>query len=409
MMTDQDTKTNETTQNSESRDRTAPEPEDPRKPDGVTEIRKPSWWYIVKKTGREFSEDQATDLAAALTYYAVLAIFPAMLAFVSLIGLFGDAGATTRSLLDLAAGVVPESTLDAVRGMIDNLASSPASGWTFVIGVVGALWSASGYVTAFSRAMNRIYEIDEGRPFWKLRPVTLGVTVLAIVVAVVAAVLVVASSRVARQIGEALGVGDAVLVVWDIVRWVLLAFLAVLIVAVLYYATPNVKQPKFRWMSVGAFVALIVWALASVGFAFYASNFASYNATYGSIGGIIVFLLWVWISNLALLFGAELDAEVERGRELQAGIAAEEAIQLPPRDSSRSEKKEEKAREDLAEARRLRGAPDDEVKAALESPEDRAKEQHDAEGDARKNFDKTAKRLRQANKKQAARLRSNNK
>ena len=216
-MADQKTQTNEKTQTSESRENTAPEPEDPRKPDEVSDIRKPSWVYIVKKTGREFSDDQATDIAATLTYYAVLAVFPALLAFVSLIGLFGDAGPTTGSLLDLAAGLVPESTLDAIRGTIEDLASSPASGWTFVIGVVGALWSASGYVAAFSRAMNRIYEIDEGRPFWKLRPVTLGVTVLAVVVAVVAAVIVVASGRLAEQLGEAIGVGDAVLLVWDFV------------------------------------------------------------------------------------------------------------------------------------------------------------------------------------------------
>ena len=297
---------------------------------------------------------------------------------------------------------MPESTLEAVSGIIDDLASSPASGWAFVVGVVGALWSASGYVGAFSRAMNRIYEIDEGRPFWKLRPVTLGVTVLAVVAAVIAAVVVVGSGRLARNIGEAIGVGDAVLVVWDIVRWVLLAFLAVLIVAVLYYATPNVKQPKFRWMSVGAFVALVAWAVASVGFAFYASNFASYNATYGSIGGIIVFLLWVWISNLALIFGAELDAELERGRELQAGIVAEETIQLPPRDSSRSEKKEQKAKEDLAEAKRLRGAPEAEVQAALADDE---KESEKNEADARKNFDRTAKNLRKTNRRQAASFR----
>ena len=401
-MTDQKTKTDETTQTSESRAQTAPHPDDPRKPDEVSDIRKPSWVYIVKKTAREFSDDQATDIAATLTYYAVLAVFPALLAFISLIGLFGNPESTTRPLLELAAGLVPESTLEAIRGTIDELSASPASGWTFVIGVVGALWSASGYVTAFSRAMNRIYEIDEGRPFWKLRPVTLGVTVLAIVVAVVAAVTVVASGRLAEQIGEALGVGDAILTAWEVVRWIILAFLAVLIVAVLYYATPNVKQPKFRWMSVGALVALIAWGLASVGFAFYASNFASYNATYGAIGGIIVFLLWVWISNLALLFGAELDAELERGRQLQAGIAAEETIQLPPRDTSRSEKKEKKAKQDLAEARRLRGASEAEIQAGLADPEAEAK--HD-EDDARKTFDKTNKRLRQTTRRQAAGVR----
>jgi membrane protein len=402
-LADDKTQTGEKTQTSESREQTAPHPDDPRKPDEVSDIRKPSWKYIVKKTMREFSDDQATDLAAALTYYGVLAVFPALLAFVSLIGLFGDPGSTTRALLDLAAGLVPESTLEAIRGPIDELAASPAAGWAFVIGVVGALWSASGYVTAFSRSMNRIYEIDEGRPFWKLRPVTLGVTVLAIVVAVVAAVIVVSSGRIAQNIGEAIGVGDAVLFVWDIVRWVLLAFLAVLIVAVLYYATPNVKQPRFRWMSVGALVALVVWAAASAGFAFYAANFSSYNATYGSIGGIIVFLLWVWISNLALLFGAELDAELERGRELQAGIAAEETIQLPPRDSSRSEKKEEQAREDLAEGRRLRGAPLSEVAAALD--DDSEGDAGDDRDDGGKAFAKTNKRLRRTNRRQAAAIR----
>jgi membrane protein len=402
MMATEKTQTDEKTQTSGSRERTAPEPEDPRKPDELSDIRKPSWKYIVKKTAREFSDDQATDIAASLTYYAVLAVFPALLAFVSLIGLFGDARSTTRGLLDLATGLVPESTLDAVSGIIDDLASSPSSGWALVVGVVGALWSASGYVGAFSRAMNRIYEIDEGRPFWKLRPVTLGVTVLAVVSAVIAAVVVVGSGRLARNIGEAIGVGDAVLFVWDIVRWVLLAFLAVLIVAVLYYATPNVKQPKFRWMSVGALVALVGWAVASVGFAFYASNFASYNATYGAIGGIIVFLLWIWISNLALLFGAELDAELERGRELQAGVVAEETIQLPPRDSSRSEKKEQKAKQDLAEAKRLRGAPESEITAVLA---DDGKDAARDEADARKNFDRTAKNLRKANRRQAASLR----
>lgn len=393
------------TDTSREREQTAPAPDDPRKPDEVSDIRKPSWKYIAKKTWREFSEDQATDLAAALTYYAVLAIFPALLAFVSLIGLFGDPGSTTRSLLELATGLVPDSTLDVIRGPIDELAASPAAGWAFVVGVGGALWSASGYVGAFSRAMNRIYEIDEGRPFWKLRPVTLGVTVLAVVVAVIAAVVVTAAGPIAENLGEALGIGDAALAVWNVVRWALLAFLAILIIAVLYYATPNVKQPRFRWMSVGAFVALVVWAVASLGFGFYAANFSSYNATYGAIGGIIVFLLWVWLSNLALLFGAELDAELERGRELQAGMAAEETIQLPPRDSRGSEKKEQKRQADVAEAKRLRGVPESEI--AAESDEDEPEEDTGKrEKDGRKSLAKTSKRLRKTNRRQAAGIRN---
>ena len=275
------------------REKTAPDPDDPRKPDEISDIHKPSWLYILRKTLREFSTDQATDLAAALTYYGVLAVFPALLAFVSLIGLFGDPATTTETLLDLLGGLVPSSTLDAVRGPIADLAGSPAAGFAFVTGVAGALWSASGYVGAFSRAMNRVYQIQEGRPFWKLRPVTLAVTVLAIVAAVAAAVIITASGPLAEGLGAAWGLGEVPLTVWNIAKWPLLAFLAILIVAVLYYATPNVKQPKFRWMSVGSLVALLVWAVASAGFAFYAANFASYNETYGSIGGVIVFLLWV--------------------------------------------------------------------------------------------------------------------
>lgn len=376
-------------QDAGQRARTAPAPDHPSKPAELGDIRKPSWKYVLRKTMREFSTDHVTDLAAALTYYGVLAIFPALLAFVSLVGLFGDPGRTTDALLDLLAGLVPQDMLDTIRGPIDELARSPAAGLAFVTGVVGALWSASGYVGAFSRAMNRIYQIEEGRPFWKLRPMTLAVTVLAVVVAVLAAVLVTASGPIAERIGGALGLGEGVLVAWNIVRWPILAALAVGLLAVLYYATPNVQQPKFRWMSVGSFVALIVWAIASAGFAFYAANFASYNQTYGSIGGIIVFLLWLWISNNALLFGAELDAELERGRELQAGIAAEEHIQLPPRDTAKSDKIDRQHERDLAEGRRLRGAP-------AEVPDERSERERLSPRKREKLLRKQATRMRRA-------------
>jgi membrane protein len=344
----------ETGEKASKRARTAPDPDDPRKPDEITEIDKRSWVYVMKKTMREFGADQATDLAAALTYYGVLAIFPALLAFVSLVGLFGDPAKTTDTLLDLVGGLVPATTLDAIKGPLENLAKSPSAGFAFVAGILGALWSASGYVGAFARAMNRIYSIQEGRPFWKLRPVTLLVTVIAIVVAVIAALLITLSGPVAEQVGQAIGVGETGLVVWNIVKWPILVFLVVMIIAVLYYATPNVKQPKFKWMSLGALLALVVWVVASALFAFYVANFSSYNETYGSIGGVIVFLLWIWISNIALLFGAELDAELERGRQLQAGIEAEENIQLPPRDTRKSDKIEKKHEQDVADGRELR-------------------------------------------------------
>jgi len=353
------------------REKTAPDPEDPRKADSPTDISKPSWFYIFRKTVREFTSDQCLDLAAALTYYGTLAVFPALLAFVSILGLVGDAQQTTESLLGLLGGFVPEGMLTALEEPIKKLTESPAAGLTFITGVVGALWSASGFVGAFGRAMNRIYSIQEGRPFWKLRPVTLLVTVVAIVVAVVAAVLVALSGPVAESIGNALGLGEVALVVWNIVRWPILALLAVLIVALLYYATPNIKQPKFRWMSLGALVALLVWVIASAGFAFYAANFASYNETYGSIGGVIVFLLWIWISNIALLFGAELDAEIERGRQLQAGIEAEETIQLPPRDTRQSDKQAEQHAKDVRVGRALRRSKgEDDTPSGDETAED---------------------------------------
>jgi membrane protein len=337
-----------------SRAATAVAPDDARKPDSPAEVTGPSWKYVLRKTLREFSTDRCTDLAAALTYFGTLAVFPALLAFVSILGLVGNAKKSTSSLVALLDGVVPSGALKSVRDILDNLTSSHAAGLTLVVGIVGAIWSASGYVNAFSRAMNRIYSIQEGRPIWKLRPVTLLVTVIALVVAVLAATLLVVSGPIAQQIGRSIGVGNAVVVAWNIVKWPLLAFLAVLILAVLYYATPNLKMPKFRWMSIGSLVALLVWALASLAFVIYAANFSKYNATYGAIGGIIVFLLWAWISNNALLFGAELDAELERGRELQAGIEAEENIQLPPRDTRQSDKKAKKHEKDVQIGRELR-------------------------------------------------------
>jgi membrane protein len=333
---------------------TAPARDDPRKPDSPTEITKRSWRYVLRKTLREYSADQVNDLAAALTYYGTLAVFPAMLAFVSILGLFGNAKKTADAVLNLLSGLVPGSTLDAVEGPLDALTHSPAAGIGLAVGILGALLSASGYVRAFSRAMNRIYGIQEGRPFLKLRLITLAVTVVVIVAAVIAALLVVVSGPIATHIGQVLGLGDGVLVVWNILRWPVLVFIVILFLAVLYYATPNIRQPKFRWMSMGSLVGILVWAAASVGFAFYAANFSKYNSTYGSIGGIIIFLLWVWISNNALLFGAELDAEIERGRELQAGIEAEEVLQLPPRDTKQSDKKAEQHARDVRIGRELR-------------------------------------------------------
>ncbi len=342
------------TDDSTAKSETAPAADDNRKPDSPTEITKPAWKFVLKRTIHEFSWDQCTTLAAALTYYAVLSLFPGLLALISVLGLFSQAEATTATIVEILRGFADPAVVDAVRGPIEQLAEAPGAGLAFVIGLVGAIWSASGYVSAFAQAMNRIYEVDEGRPFWKLRPMMLVVTIILLLVAIVMAVLLVVSGPVAKAIGDTVGLGPATVAVWNIAKWPVLVALAVLLIAVLYYATPNVKQPKFRWMSVGSFIALVVLALASLGFFFYVSNFADYNKTYGSIGGIIILLLWLWIANMALLFGAEFDAEMERGRELQGGIEAEETLQLPPRDDRQSKKRQKGEAADVAEGRELR-------------------------------------------------------
>ncbi|MFE4228689.1 YihY/virulence factor BrkB family protein [Arthrobacter sp. NPDC056886] len=344
----------ETDESSTAKARTAPAPDDSRKPDSPTDVIKPSWKYIAKKTLREFTKDQCPDLAAALTYYSVLSIFPALLALVSLLGIFGQAGKTTSALLEIVQGFAPGDTVEAIRQPVEQLSSSSAAGLTLVLGILTALWSASGYVGAFGRAMNRIYEIDEGRPFIKLRGTMLVVTIATVLIVLVLSAMLVLSGPVAESVGNAIGLGGAVLTAWNILKWPVIVLLVILAIAILYYATPNVKQPKFRWMSLGSTIALVIFLLSSLAFAFYVANFNSYEKTYGAIGGVIISLLWLWILNMSLLFGAEFDAEMERGRQLQAGIEAEETIQLPPRDTKKSDKMQANEEDDIRRGRELR-------------------------------------------------------
>jgi len=331
-----------------------PPPNDARKPQSPTEVKKPAWKYVFKRALREFSNDECTDLAAALTYYAVLSIFPGLLALVSLLGVVGQAETTTQTILDVIQRFAPGTAVDAIRQPIEQLTNAPTAGLALVAGLLGAIWSASGYVGAFGRAMNKIYEVEEGRPFWKLRPTMLVVTIAVLFLALVMAILMAVSGPFAEAIGGAIGVGETALTVWNIAKWPVVVIFAIVVIAVLYYGTPNVRQPKFRWITLGSTMALLVLALTSTGFAFYVGNFGNYNRTYGAIGGVIVLLLWFWLANLSLLFGAEFDAELERGRQLQGGIEAEETLQLPPRDTKRSDKKLQQEREDIAHGRLLR-------------------------------------------------------
>jgi membrane protein len=335
-----------------------PDPESSAKPDSPTDLDKRSWKYVARKTLREFSDDQCTDQAAGLTYYAVLAVFPALLALFSVLGLVGQGQKAVTAITDIMKPLVSQDTLNTFTPVLESLAQSQGAGLALVIGVAGALWSASGYVGAFGRAMNRIYEIDEGRPFWKLRPLMLLITLGAVLLSALVLVMLIVSGPLAESIGTKLGVGSTAVTAWNIVKWPVIGLIVMMVVALLYYATPNVKQPKFKWISVGAAIAILIWVLASIAFAFYVSNFSNYNKTYGSLAGVIVTLLWLWITNLALLLGAEVDSEMERGRELEAGIPAEEELQLPARDTRNIDKAREKEQKDIEMGRAIREQAD---------------------------------------------------
>ena len=333
---------------------TAPEPDDPRKPESPPDLHKRSWWYTTKMAFAEFKRDQCADLAAALTFYAIAAVFPAFIVLASLVSLIGENERTADALVGLIEDLGQEDAAEQLRGPITELAQARGAGFALLFGTLLALWSASAYVGAFGRAMNRIYEVDEGRPVWKLRPLNILVSLIVIVGAAILLLSVVMTGAFAEQINERLGLPDSALTWWNFAKWPLMLIVVAILVAVLYYATPNVRQPRFRWMSVGALLAIVMWLVGSIAFGYYVGVFGNYDKTYGSLAGTIVVLLWLWLTNSSLLFGAEFDAELERARELEAGIRAEETLQLPPRDTTVSEKAAEKLAEDIAEGRALR-------------------------------------------------------
>ncbi|MBA2638223.1 MAG: YihY/virulence factor BrkB family protein [Solirubrobacterales bacterium] len=290
------------------------------------------WWPTLKATFREFQEDNATDWAAALTYYAVLALFPGILVLVSILGLVGQVPQTTDALLDIVAQLGPASAVDTFRGPIEGIiASSGGAGAGLVIGLLGAVWSASGYVGAFFRACDVVWDVEEGRPAWKLVPMRVLVTVVIVLLLAIVLIALVVTGPVAEAVGNVIGLGSTAVTIWNIAKWPVMLVVIMGIIAALYYVSPNVRHPRFAWISPGSVVAVLVWIVASLLFAFYVGNFGSYNATYGALAGVIVFLLWLWITNVALLFGAELNAEVERSRQIARGVPPEQEPFLPPR------------------------------------------------------------------------------
>jgi membrane protein len=293
----------------------------------------------LKRTFNEFKEDDLTDWAASLTYYGLLSAFPALIAFVGILGLFGDPQTTTKSVLDIVNNLAPGSAADSFREPIQSITSNKGTaGVMTFVGIGAAIWSASGYIGAFMRASNVIYETPEGRPFLKLRPLQLLITFVMLMLLVAVVLMLVFTGPVVDAVAGPLGLGDTAVSVWNIAKWPVLVLVVLVMLGVLYYGSPNVRLPKFSLITPGAILALVLWVVASLAFGFYVGNFGSYDKTYGTLGGVISLLVWLWISNIALLLGAELNAEIERTRELKAGVVdAAREIQL----DARSEPKEQ--------------------------------------------------------------------
>jgi membrane protein len=313
-----------------------------RAPDEPTDLGFRGWWGALKRTIREFREDNLTDWAAALTYYGVLAIFPALIVLVSILGLVGKSA--TQPLIDNLGTVAPGPAKEIFTNAIKNLEGDQgAAGVLFVVGILGALWSASGYVSAFMRASNAIYDMEEGRPIWKTLPVRVGLTLVLLLLLAVTTVAVVLTGGLAEKVGNVIGLGDTAVTVWNIAKWPVLLLVVSFMFALLYWAAPNVKQPGFRWVSPGGIVAVVGWLIASAAFAFYVGNFGSYNKTYGALGGVVVFLVWLWISNIVILLGAEFNAELERERAIEGGMRPEDREPFAePRDTRKMQREPSK-------------------------------------------------------------------
>ena len=301
------------------------------RPEGT--YAKPTAWGVLRRTATEFSEDNLTDWAAALTYYGLLALFPALIALVSIVGLFAEPQSTSQKLTEIVTQIGPSSAASTFSGPIESITSNrSAAGILFVVGLMAALWSASGYVGAFMRASSVIYETPEGRPIWKLRPLQMLVALVIVLLVAILMLSLVLTGPIVDAVAGPLGISSTATTIWDIAKWPVMLAIVLGIIGLLYYATPNVKLRGFKWVTPGAILAVVVWLIASAGFAFYVANFGSYDKVYGSLGGVVVVLIWLWITNLALLFGHQLNAERERGHELAEGVPrAEREIQLEPR------------------------------------------------------------------------------
>ena len=326
-----------TTKTGEDRDNDLSAPSPDAGPDTPTELKGKGLFAAVKRTFKQFSEDNISDWSAALTYYGLLSIFPGLLVLVSLLGMLSNNGQQT--VQSTVKEVAPSQQLQSlVQTVLSQVQDPGKAGIAALIGIAVAFWSASGYIAAFMRASNAIYDVPEGRPIWKTLPIRLGVTAIIGIMLVISAAIVVFTGDLAQVVGEKIGMGGVAVTVWSIAKWPVLIILVSLMFAILYWASPNAKTGGFRWVSPGGIFAVVLWILASAAFAIYLGNFANYNKTYGTLGGVIAFLVWLWISNIAILLGAELDAELQRGRAIAAGHSPDDEPFLQLRDDRKIKK-----------------------------------------------------------------------
>jgi membrane protein len=293
-----------------------------------------------------FIRDRGIDSAAALSFFAALVVFPSALALVSAFAVLDDKTHAPADILRIVDLIAPRQAVASLHGPLEQLLSIPNAGIALALGVVLTVWTLSGYVTAFGRAIDTAYGVQEGRRWIPLRARSIVVSAALVVIGAGVVLLIAGTPAAAQAVARTAGLPDWLVDVWDIAKWPVLAALAILVVAILYYYSPNVRHLRIRWVTLGALLAITVWVLATTGFAIYVLNFSHYNRVYGWLGGAVVLLLWLYLSNLVVVFGAEMDAEIVRVRQLLAGIASQDAIQLPVRSTQRIETLERWARED---------------------------------------------------------------
>ncbi|MBD8061738.1 YihY/virulence factor BrkB family protein [Oceanitalea stevensii] len=317
--------------------------------------RRPSRRFMMGKALRDFLADECLDRSAALTLFSVLAIPPLVIMLTSVLALAGQGPASTDTMLEIVGQLAPdEDALDVISQPVRSVLEHPAAGWTLALGVGSSLWIAAGYVGSFGRAMNRIYGVEEGRPALQLLGWHLLTTLVLVVFATLVTLFAVVSGPVARAVGQTLEV-EASVTVWELARWPVVLLAGLVVISLLYFTTPNVRYQRFRLVSPGSLLALGIALVASFGFQLYLRLAGYFETTYGAtLAGIVVLVLWLWLINISLLLGAELDRELARARQLVSGVEADRRIQVDVRDQRASHRAAARRSADEARARSLR-------------------------------------------------------